>query len=372
MVGAVQEHHLGAGDARRIAVLAQLLGEPRPTDLMDAVRHLTLLQSEPTAAVAPSAEVVAWSRLGAAYRLGGVDDALADGRLVELRQMLRPAEDIALFRAEMAAWPGTGPLTDWQEANRDWVEANDDTRRDVLAKLYDDGPLPSSELPDTTLVPWESSGWNNDRNIRMLLGFMVSRGEVAVAGYDGRDKLWDLAERVYPDVEPVPLEDALRIRAEGMLRAQGVLRAKVWNMSPGESLDTREVGEPARVEGVRGKWRVDPRYLDAALAPRVAVISPLDRLIFDRKRMEELFAFDYQLEQYKPVARRRWGYWAMPVLDGDRLVGKVDATAERDRGVLRVDAVHEDEPFDARLADGVRRELDGLAACLGLVREGPD
>jgi uncharacterized protein YcaQ len=371
MVGSVQEHHLSAGDARRIAVLAQLLGADRPTDLMDAVDHLTLLQSEPTAAVAPSAEVVAWSRLGPAYRLGGVDRALADGRLVELHQMLRPAADIALYRAEMAAWPGTGELTEWQHAIRGWVEANDDTRRDVLAKLYDDGPLPSSELPDTTLVPWESSGWNNDRNVRMLLGLMVQRGEVAVAGYEGRDKLWDLAERVYPDVEAVPLEEALRLRAEGMVRANGVVRGKVWNTIPGESLDTREMGEPARVEGVRGRWRVDPAYLDVALEPRVAVLSPLDRLIFDRKRMEELFGFDYQLEQYKPVAKRRWGYWAMPVLDGDRLVGKVDATAERDRGVLRVDAVHEDEPFDAALADGVRRELDGLADCLGLVREGP-
>ena len=372
IVSSVTEHHLTRADARRIAVLAQLLDARRPGDLEEVVGHLTLLQSEPTAAVAPSAEVVAWSRLGPAHPRGGVEAAVEEGRLIELRQMLRLPEDLALYRAEMAAWPGAGgEPTEWEASNRDWVEANDETRRDILAKLYDDGPLPSSELPDTTLVPWESSGWNNDRNIRMLLGLMVQRGEVAVAGYAGRDKLWDLAERVYPDVEPVPLAAAPRIRAERVLASQGRMRGKTWT-SPGESLDTRTVGEPARVEGVRGTWRVDPGLLDVALEPRVALLSPLDRLVFDRKRMEELFGFDYQLEQYKPAAKRRWGYWAMPVLDGDRLVGKVDATSERDRGVLRVDAVHEDEPFAAGLAAGVRRELESLAAHLGLVLEGPD
>ena len=102
------------------------------------------------------------------------------------------------------------------------------------------------------------------------------------------------------------------------------------------------------IEGVRGKWRVDPANLGEPLAGRAAVLSPLDRLVFDRKRMAELFEFDYQLEMYKPAAKRRWGYWAMPILHDDRLVGKLDATADREAGVLRVDAVHEDEPFTPR------------------------
>ena len=84
--------------------------------------------------------------------------------------------------------------------------------------------------------------------------------------------------------------------------------------------------------------------------------------MIDRKRMAELFEFDYQLEMFKPAAKRRWGYWAMPMLDGDRLVGKVDATAERDRGVLRVDAIHEDEPFPRAAAR--RRRGDRVAGRL--------
>jgi uncharacterized protein YcaQ len=117
---------------------------------------------------------------------------------------------------------------------------------------------------------------------------------------------------------------------------------------------------------VRGTWRVQPELLGQPFAGRTAVLSPLDRLVFDRKRMAELFAFDYQLEMYKPRAKRRWGYFALPVLHGDRLVGKVDATSDRDRGVLRVDAVHEDEPFSRALAADVRDELASLAAWLQL------
>jgi uncharacterized protein YcaQ len=82
--------------------------------------------------------------------------------------------------------------------------------------------------------------------------------------------------------------------------------------------------------------------------------------------MADLFEFDYQLEMYKPVAKRRWGYWAMPVLHGDRLVGRVDSTADRRAGVLRVGAIHEDVPFTAAMSTGVAAELDRLARWLGL------
>jgi uncharacterized protein len=363
-------HELSLEQARRIAVRAQLLDAARPTDLLDMVRHLTLLQVEPTAAVAPSAHVVAWSRLGASFRPSMLDDLVADGSLVELHSMLRPAEDIALYRAEMAAWPGPGELKDWQVALAGWVEANDDTRRDILDQLHDDGPCTARELPDTTLVPWRSSGWNDDRNVRRLLDMMAQRGEVAVVGMRGRDKLWDLAERVYPDVEPVPLDEAFRIRGERRLRALGIARQRATK-SPSEPDDVGAVGEEARVEGLRGTWRLDPAPLEDldAFEGRVALLSPLDRLVFDRRRMADLFAFDYQLEMYKPAAKRRWGYWALPVLDGDALVGKVDATADRATGVLRVHAVHEDGRWSRARRAAVADEIAALGRWTGLVVE---
>jgi uncharacterized protein YcaQ len=82
--------------------------------------------------------------------------------------------------------------------------------------------------------------------------------------------------------------------------------------------------------------------------------------------MAELFEFDYQLEMYKPAAARRWGYWAMPVLHGDRLVGKLDATADPAAGLLRVDALHQDEPLSASVRAAVEREIRSLATLLEL------
>ena len=127
-----------------------------------------------------------------------------------------------------------------------------------------------------------------------------------------------------------------------------------------------EAGEPAVVEGVQGEWRVDPAQLGQPFSGRAALVSPLDRLVYDRKRMTELFGFDYQLEMYKPAAKRRWGYWALPILSGDRLVGKLDAAADRTDDVLRVNAIHQDMPFSRATAAAVHQEIRALADWLGL------
>jgi hypothetical protein len=229
-----------------------------------------LLQLDPTAAIAPSADLVAWSRLGSRYDRAELDRALRDRDLVEYRATLRPADDIALYRAEMAVWPGQGTLRDWQEAQRDWVRANDACRRDIPARLTADGPLTSRELPDTCAVPWRSTGWTNDRNVIQLLGFMVRRGEVAVAGRRGKKRRWDLAERVYPDIPDVPLAEAERRRDERRLSALGIARPR-GPECPVEPLDVRDAGEEAVVEGVKGTWRVDPSLLDQKFTGRAAL-----------------------------------------------------------------------------------------------------
>ena len=217
-------------------------------------------------------------------------------------------------------------------------------------------------------MPWKSSGWTDNRNVMKMLECMEARGEVAVAGHEGRTRLWDLASRVYPDVEPVPIAEAELIKARRRLRALGVARERAVQamVEPG---DVGDVGEPAVIEGVRGTWRVDPALLDDRAEPvagRTALLSPLDRAVFDRKRLLEIFDYDYQLEMYKPAVRRRWGYFALPILHGEQFVGKVDATSDREAGVLRVAAVYP----DVRLTDTMRRaidhEIDELAAWLGL------
>jgi uncharacterized protein len=363
----VSVHELSRVDARRIVVRAQLLDRRRPAGLLDVVRRLSLLQVDPVAAIAPNADLVVWSRLGSRYSPGELDGALGDRTLLELRAMIRPGEDLALYRADMARWDAAerGELAGWRASQRDWVRANDACRLDILGRLGAAGPLSSRELPDTCAVPWRSSGWTNNRNVAQLLEFMVLRGEVAIAGRRGGDRLWDLAERVYPDDPVVPGGEALRIRNERRLRALGIARAR-GPECPVEPSDVGEVGEPAVVAGVKGTWRVDPELLGQPFAGRAALLSPFDRLVHDRKRTVELFEFDYQLEMYKPAAKRRWGYFALPVLYGDLLVGKLDAVADRVAGELRVNAIHQDVPFDRTTTAAVHGEVRDLARWLGL------
>jgi len=340
----VTVHKLSRPLARRIAVRAQLLDAERPDNLIDLVRHLTFLQIDPTDAVAPNADLVAWSRLGSSYSPEDLVAALEKRILLELRATIRPSEDLSLYRADMAEWPGRGELRAWQQHRRDWVLANDACRRDILDRLASSGPLPSRDLPDSCVKPWASTGWTNNRNVTQLLEFMVARGEVAIAGRQGRDRLWDLASRVYPDDPLVPAGKARRIRDERRLLALGIARER-GPESPVEPVVVGRVGEPAVVDGIKGEWRVDPSYLDDRFSGRAALLSPFDRLIHDRKRTLELFEFDYQLEMYKPAPKRRWGYFALPILHGDQLVAKLDATADRKAGVLRVNTVHRDVDF---------------------------
>src|SRR6185436_8409529 len=169
-------------------------------------------------------------------------------------------------------------------------------------------------------VPWQSSGWTGNRNVTQMLEFLSARGEVATAQRRGRQRLWDLAERVYPaGIEAVPLADARRAMSKRRIRALGVARPEVTGVL-GERIHEEVGGEPAQIEGTAGGWRVDPEALGKPFEGRTALLSPFDRLVHDRERALDLFDFDYTLEMYKPAAQRRWGYFALPILHDDRLV----------------------------------------------------
>src|SRR6266516_917829 len=269
-------------EARRIAIRAQLLDADRPHDLLTVVDRLTFLQLDPTAAVAPSADLVAWSRLGGAYEPAHLQQALELDRTVfEHRYlepetvpmgvvaMVRPMADLGLYLAEMADWSSGHP------SRSAWVTANDGFRRQMLDLLGTSGPLASRDIPDTAEVPWASTGWTHDRNVTQMLEFLASRGEVAVAGRRGRQRLWDLAERVYPaDIWVVPPDRERKVRDEKRLRSLGVARQKVVG----------DAGIPAEVEGTPGLWRVGPEATAEGFEGRTALLSPFDRLIHDHVR----------------------------------------------------------------------------------------
>jgi hypothetical protein len=339
-------------EARRIAVRAQLLDARRPDDLLAVVDRLTFLQLDPTDAVAPSADLVAWTRLGNAYEPVHLQQALErDRTLFEHRAMVRPMVNLGLYLADMAAWPFGNAQ------RRQWLGANDAFRRRVLDLLRTSGPLPSRDIPDSAEVPWPSTGWTNNRNVTQMLEFLVARGEVAVAGRRGRQRLWDLAERIYPaDMPVVPADAAHKVRDEKLLRSLGVARPQ----------SVGDAGTPVEVDGTPGLWRVDPQATAEEFEGRTALLSPFDRLIHDRVRAKELFDFEFYLEMYKPKDKRRWGYFALPVLHHDQLVGKVDATADRKTSLLQVHAVHHDVRFTRDITAAVHAELEALAQWLGL------
>jgi uncharacterized protein YcaQ len=353
-------HRLDKDEARRIAIHAQLLDLPRPTDLVEVVDRLTILQIDPTAAIAPSADLVLWSRLGSTYDPADLVEAIEHDRtLVETVAYIRSPHDLPAVIAEVRD-AETHPFMSA------WLETNEPFRRDILALLEEQGPLLTRDIPDTSVEPWPSSGWTNNRNITKMLEALGLRGQVAIAGRKGRQRYWDLPDRVYPaDLPTLDLDTAVRQRNERRLAALGIARSTGTQL-PGEPPYVGDAGEEAVVDGTPGTWRVHPGYVGLPFEGRTALLSPFDRLIHDRVRAEQLFGFEYVLEMYKPKDERRWGYFALPVLHGDRLVGKLDASVDRRAGTLSVNAVHEDVRLTKAMTAAVRAEIEDLAAWLGV------
>lgn len=330
--------------------MAQLLDATRPRDILDTVARLGFLQMDPTAAVARTEHLVLWSRLGGMFRPQELAELIRDRHLFEYRAFIYPAADYPLYRPVMDAWP----LGDSQ---RGWLAANQRFREYVLAELKARGPLRSRDLDDRAQVAWRSSGWTHDRNVSQMLEFLWARGEVAVTRRDGNQRIWDLGSRVLPnETSTIPAAEAKRILAERRLRSLGITRPK----------SVGSIGTPVEVEGVKGSWVADADLLERQFEGRTALLSPFDRLVYDRERALALFGFDYKLEIYVPQAKRRWGYYVLPVLHGDRLVAKADVKADRKENVLTVPALHMEVGATSADVDASGSELHALSEWLKL------
>jgi uncharacterized protein YcaQ len=296
-------------DARRIAVRSQLL-DGSATTVLDTIRQINYLQIDPISTVAPPQQLVLWSRLGS-YDTDELDRLLwRERKLVEWQAFIWPVESLPLLWARMRR-RRTG-ATASERHSTDFLREHASLRRYVLRELERDGPMLSRVLQDHSRAKRdERHPWWGARNVSLLLEILSARGVVAVAGREQGHRLWDLAERVYPKVEKVPLRTAERLLAEQRFRAQGVrLTRKGWEAHPDAS------SEP--------------------VPDRVTFLSPFDRLIHDRARAEALFDFYYRLEMYVPRARREYGYYVLPVLVGDRVVGRIEPRFDRKTGTLEV------------------------------------
>ncbi len=322
---------LSLADARRIAVRSQLL-DGSATDVLSTIRRLGFLQLDPISVVAPPQQLVLWSRLGQ-FDIAELDRLLWEQRkLVEWRAFVYPIEDLPLLKARMRSQPLNKNAYEWLAEHRPF-------RRYILRELEERGPLLSREIEThSSRIGKERHDWWGARQTGLMLEILAANGEVAVVGRRGKQRLWDLAERWYPETERVPWPKAKKLLAGKRFRALGV-------------------------ELQRGRLVAHPEARDGAVPrDRVTFLSPFDRLIHDRARAEALWGFFYRLEMYVPKDKREYGYYVLPILRGDRIVGRIEPVFDKRERVLRVNGVWWEprvKPFS------LERPLKSLARWLG-------
>jgi uncharacterized protein len=298
-------------EARRIAVRSQLL-DGSATSVLDTVRRLGFLQMDPITSIATPQTLVLWSRLGT-YDTAELDRLLwQDKKLFEWGAFIWPIEDFPLIRARMRRRRGSAM---YERRGTEFLQTNARFKRHLLRELEQHGPLLSREIEADLMVSRDPHDWWGSRKVTLMLELLEGRGIVAVVGRRGKQRVWDLAERWYPEAENISWPEARRVLEEKRFRALGV------------RLD-------------RGEWHVHPDALDGKVPARTTFLSPFDRLIHDRDRAEALFGFHYRLEMYVPKAKREYGYYVLPILRGDRLVGRIDPVFDRKASVLRINSVH--------------------------------
>ncbi len=293
-------------EARRIAVRAQAL-DGSATSVLETVRRVGRLQIDPISTVAPPQQLVLWSRLGP-YDVAELDRLLQERELFEWAAFIWPADALPIIRARMRRKRGRYTF---ERRGTEFLRVNRRFKRYVLDELERRGPLLARELEDRSVTPRESHGWTGGRGVTEMLEILAGRGVVAVVGRRDGQRLWDLGERWFPDTERISLAEAERRAEENRFRAVGVRLTA-------------------------SGWEAHPEATDGAVPERVTLLSPFDRLVHDRDRTEALFDFRYRLEMYVPKAKREYGYYVLPLLVGDRLVGRAEPRFDRKTGTLEL------------------------------------
>lgn len=421
---------ISSRDARRLALTAQRLAGPRPKPsrggAMEVIRDIGYLQLDPTNVVARNPLLVLWSRLGT-YDPAVLEDLLAKRRqLFETVSLILPTSDLAIHAAAMRAYRaattpratpsaherlgGAGGGT-WPKRAAKFLALNPQLRRHVLTRLKRDGPLPLTAFEDRSIVSWTSGGWNDERNVTMMLAVLQRRGEVVVAGRQRGQKLWASADGWLPKADAISALEVERRATERAVRALGIATVKQlrWHYAFSRHVTVRALAALEREDRIvrvqvepedgrtgQARTRIAPMrkspvaahssrsiadavfYAPAEIERRLrdareewegrtTLLSPFDNAVIDRDRADMLFDFFYRMEIYVPPHLRRRGYWAMPILHDDRIIGTVDPRFEREERRLVVNSVGA-EP-GARSGRAVTRAIAGaveeLAAFVG-------
>jgi uncharacterized protein len=363
---------LSLADARRMAVAGQLLPAARGTSVLDVVRHIGYLQLDPTRAVERNHLLVLWSRLGS-YSVEELQRLLDERELYEYSAAIVPTEDYPLHRSAMRRYPAY-ESTAWNERIKLWLKDNAAAQRQLVGELRRNGPLASRDLSDFAGRSWESTGWTNDRNLTRLLEFLSLQGNVLVSKRQGGQRLWDVAEHVVPErvrkSKSPPLREIVRRAADRSLRGLGIatpqdvrLEPFVGGPYPGIREAAEQIGRVVEVEGL-GRRLIHP---DAEPRPsrQTTLLSPFDPLIRNRERTQVLFGFRFRLEIYVPKDKREYGFFVLPILHGERLIGRIDPLMDRRTGVLHLNAVHAEPDAPASAGPAIARSIGELGKWLG-------
>jgi len=332
-----------------------------------------VLQIDSISVVARSPYLVLWSRVGA-YDPIWLDELLAEGAIFEYwshAACFVPIEDYGLYRRLML---------DKTDKTRVWMQAHPDALEHVLGHIRKEGPVRSAEFARTD---GKAGGWWEWKPEKRALEHLFAAGELMISHRENFHRVYDLRERVLANALPT-WEDALapteqevrRALALKAVRALGVAVAR-WvpdyfrTPKRGAASLLEELAEDGSL--LRAGIEDEPAYVhpaNARLAEEVlsgrqrssvtTLLSPFDPVVWDRARASELFGFDYKIEVYTPAARRRYGYYSLPILHEGTLVGRVDAKAHRKEGLFEVKAAH--------LEPGVPVSDDLVASLTGTLR----
>jgi uncharacterized protein YcaQ len=379
------ELKLPLSGARALHLAAQGMLQPTrraagKADVLGAIRRMGMLQIDTISVVARSPYFVLWSRLGS-YDPAWLEQHLEEGRLFEYwahEACFVPIEDYGLFRHRMLDPEAMGwkYSATWMRERRAEVDS-------LLAHVREKGPVRSSDFERTD---GKAGGWWEWKPEKRSLEVLFTSGALMIARRQNFHRVYDLAERVHPDWDDSrmpPLPDVMRTFALRSVKALGIARAAwvadYYRTKPPrpdlEALADQGLLLRARVEGWDDTLYVHPEHADLAeraasgsLAATVTtLLSPFDPIVWDRRRALDLFDFDYRLECYTPVEKRKYGYFTLPILRRGALIGRVDAKAHRRDGIFELKALVLEPGVrtSARMADDVARAVRRCAAWHG-------
>jgi uncharacterized protein YcaQ len=364
--------------ARELLLAAQGLGSApkRATkdDVRGIIRRMGVLQIDSISVVARSPYLVLWSRLGP-YEPRWLDELLAEGAIFEYwshAACFIPIEDYGLYRRLMI---------EGGEKTRTWMQAHSEEIEHVMERVNENGPVRAAEFARTD---GRAGGWWEWKPEKRALEHLFAAGELMISRRENFHRVYDLRERVLANALP-DWEDALapneqEVRRALALKAVRALGLAVARWVPdyfrmpkkgvsglledladeGSLLRARIGDEPAYVHPDNAEPA--EKILSGGLQSSVTtLLSPFDPVVWDRARALELFDFDYKIEVYTPAARRRYGYYSLPILHNGALVGRLDAKAHRKQGTFEVKAIH--------LESGVPVSEDLTAGISGALRD---